>query len=88
MSQKETPEEQRERLRQSELKNNPASSLRDVLNRGSGGNLTDLSGGMGWKGMGVLILLLISGYILYKLQIGNLIRISRANSEFGLCLIF
>ncbi|MBK3497098.1 hypothetical protein JFL43_20130 [Viridibacillus sp. YIM B01967] len=67
MSLKETPEEKRERLRQSELKNNPTGSLHDALNRGSGGNLTDLTGGMGWKGTGLLILVLFFGYILYNL---------------------
>ena len=46
----ETPEEKRERLRQSELKNNPTGNIHDALNRASGGgNLTDLTGGMGWK---------------------------------------
>ncbi|MFJ8064605.1 DUF6366 family protein [Psychrobacillus sp. NPDC096426] len=63
----ETPEEKRERLRQSELKNNPTGSLHDALNRASNGNLTDLTGGMGWKGTGILIVVLIVGYVLYKL---------------------
>lgn len=45
MDSKETPEEKRERLSQSELKNNPTGSLNDGINRGLGGNLT----GMGWK---------------------------------------
>jgi Family of unknown function (DUF6366) len=63
----ETPEEKRERLRQSELKNNPTGSLHDALNRGSNGNLTDLTGSMGWKGTGILIVVLIVGYVLYKL---------------------
>ncbi|ETT84122.1 DUF6366 family protein [Viridibacillus sp. FSL R5-0477] len=67
MSLKETPEEKRERLRQSELKNNPSGSIHDALNRGSSGNLTDLTGGMGWKGTGILILVLIFGFILYNL---------------------
>ena len=52
---KETPEEIRERLRQSELKNNPS------------GNLTDLAGGLGWKGMGMMIIGIIVGYVLYNL---------------------
>ena len=60
-------EEKRERLRQAELKNNPTGSLNDALNRGSNGNLTDLTGGMGWKGTGILIVVLVVGYILYKL---------------------
>lgn len=63
----ETPEEKRERLRQSELKNNPTGSLHDSLNRGNNGNLTDLTGGLGWKGTGILIVVLIIGFILYKL---------------------
>ena len=63
----ETPKEKRERLRQSELKNNPTGSLHEALNRGSSGNLTDLTGGMGWKGTGILIFVLIVGYVLYKL---------------------
>ena len=67
MNRKETPEEKRERLRQSELKNNPTGSLHEGLNRESNENLTDLSGGMGWKGTGVLILVLFFGYILYNL---------------------
>lgn len=64
---KESPEEKRERLKQTELKNNPTGSLNDALNRGSSGNLTDLTGGMGWKGTGILIVVLIVGYVLYKL---------------------
>ncbi|MDM5248232.1 MULTISPECIES: DUF6366 family protein [unclassified Lysinibacillus] len=60
---KETPEEKRERLRQSELKNNPTGSLNDGVNRGIGGNLA----GMGWKDTVVLILVLFIGYIVYKL---------------------
>lgn len=57
----ETPEEKRERIRQSELKNNSTGSLQDSLNRGSNGNLNDLTGG-GWKGTGVLIVVLIGGF--------------------------
>ncbi|MFJ8090915.1 DUF6366 family protein [Lysinibacillus sp. NPDC095746] len=57
MDSKETPEEKRERLRQSELKNNPTGSLNDGINRGIGGNLT----GMGWKESIALILLLFIG---------------------------
>lgn len=63
MDSKETPEEKRERLRQSELKNNPTGSLNDGINKGIGGNLT----GMGWKESVVLIILLFIGYIVYKL---------------------
>lgn len=64
MDTKETPEEKRERLRQKELKNNPTGSLNEGFN---GGNLADLTGGMGWKGTGILILILIVGFIIYSL---------------------
>ena len=59
----ETPEEKREHLKQSELKNNPTGSLNDGVNRGNSGNLN----GMGWKETLVLILVLFIGYITYKL---------------------
>lgn len=54
---KETPEERRERLRQKELKH-PASSMH-------GSALSDLVGGLGWKGTGLLIFLLLIGFIIY-----------------------
>ena len=59
---KETPEEKRERLRQQELKNNPGGALNDGFNRATSG-----TGDMGWKGAGVLIILLIIGYCIYQL---------------------
>ncbi|SOC06382.1 hypothetical protein SAMN05880501_104264 [Ureibacillus xyleni] len=52
---KETPEARRERLRQQELKRNPAA----------GGGLHDLIGDFGWKGTGLLILLIIVGIVIY-----------------------
>lgn len=63
----EAPNEKRERLRQQELRKNSGGALRDGFNRGETGNLTDLTGGMGWKGTGILIVVLIVGYVLYKL---------------------
>ncbi|MFJ8526650.1 DUF6366 family protein [Bacillus sp. NPDC094106] len=66
MGSKETAEEKRERLRPNELKNNPTGSLNDGLKRSENGNLVDLVGGMGWKGTGILILVLILGYIIYN----------------------
>lgn len=53
----ETPEERRERLRQKEL-NNPSSSIHGSI-------LSDLVGGLSWKGTGILILLIIAGFIIY-----------------------
>jgi hypothetical protein len=63
----ENPNEKRERLRQEELKRNPGGALRDGFSRGENGNLTDLVGDLGWKGTGLLIIVLIVGYVLYKL---------------------
>ncbi|MCG7344698.1 DUF6366 family protein [Sporosarcina sp. ACRSL] len=56
-SDKERPEEIRERLRQEELKGNPTGGIH-------GGGLQDLVGSLGWKGAGILILLLIVGSII------------------------
>ena len=68
MDSKEKSQEKRERLRQNESKNNPTGSLRDGLDRGMGvGNVGDVAGDMGWKGMGLLILVLFLGYVIYQL---------------------
>ena len=53
---KETPEERRERMRQKELKNSSSSI--------HGSNLSDLVGGLGWKGTGILIFVIIIGFII------------------------
>lgn len=66
MNNKTKPENKRESLRQNELKNNPNGTLRDGFERGTGsGNLNDLVGGMGWKGTGILIIILLLSYIIY-----------------------
>ncbi|MBM7601060.1 hypothetical protein JOC34_003481 [Virgibacillus halotolerans] len=57
---KETPDERRERLRQEDLKRNPSGSVH-------GGGLPDLVGSLGWKGTGILILLIIVGFIIYSI---------------------
>ncbi|MFC4022349.1 DUF6366 family protein [Oceanobacillus longus] len=54
---KETPQMRREKMRQEELKK-PSSSIH-------GSNLSDLVGGIGWRGTGILILLAILGFIIY-----------------------
>ena len=54
---KETPERRRERLRQEELKKNPVGSVH-------GGGLSDLVGSFGWKGTGILIIVIIIGFII------------------------
>lgn len=63
---KRTPEEERERLRQKELRNNPTGSLNDGIKRAENGNLQDLAGGVGWKGMLGTIVLIIVIYVVCK----------------------
>ena len=58
---KETPERRRENLKQEELKRNPTGNLNDAFNRNEAGNLSGLAGSLGWKGLGVLILVIIIG---------------------------
>jgi hypothetical protein len=65
----ETPEAKRERLRQEELKGNSMGTFGDGINRAQFGSLTDLVGGLGWKGTGILIILLVIGYVIYKLVV-------------------
>ena len=55
---KEGPEDKRERLRQEEMKRNPAGSIH-------GGGLQDLVGGLGWKGTALLFGVLIVGMMIY-----------------------
>lgn len=58
---RENPERRRERMRQEELKRNPAGSMH-------GGGLPDLVGSLGWKGTGILILVIILGFIIYSVS--------------------
>ncbi|MES1042870.1 MULTISPECIES: DUF6366 family protein [Peribacillus] len=64
---KETPDRKRERLRQEELKRNPTGSLNDAFNKANSGGLADLVGSLGWKGTGILILVIIIGFIFVSL---------------------
>ncbi|MEI3611857.1 DUF6366 family protein [Pseudogracilibacillus sp. SO30301A] len=66
MNNNETPESRRERLRQEELKNNPTANVGDAFNRANSGGLVDLVGSLGWRGTGVLILVLIVGFIIFS----------------------
>ncbi|MCM3638964.1 DUF6366 family protein [Sporosarcina luteola] len=59
----ETPEDRRERLRQKELKH-LSSSIH-------GSNLSDLVGGLGWKGTGIIILLLLVAIVIYSVLLNN-----------------
>ncbi|WP_439019873.1 DUF6366 family protein [Bacillus thuringiensis] len=67
---KESPEEKRERIRQSELNNNPTGTLHDGLNRAESGSPVDMTGGMNWRSTGVIILVLLLGYIIYTYFFG------------------
>ncbi|MGG4381813.1 DUF6366 family protein [Priestia megaterium] len=59
----EAPERRRERLKQEEIKRNPAGNVNDAFNRSETGNLSGLAGSLGWKGLGVLIAIIIIGFI-------------------------
>nr|WP_231572534.1 DUF6366 family protein [Halobacillus sp. BBL2006] len=59
----EKPETTRERIRQEELKKDPSGSIH-------GGGLPDLVGNLGWKGTGIIILVLIVGFIIYAVFFG------------------
>lgn len=61
---KESQENQRERLRQKELKNNPTGNMHDSFNRANGGGLVDVVNSLGWKGMGVAVLIIIAGIVI------------------------
>ncbi|MFC4560198.1 DUF6366 family protein [Virgibacillus kekensis] len=63
---KESPQ-RRERLRQEELKDNPTGNMNDAYNRSQNGSLVDLVGGLGWRGTGILILVLIFGFIIFSI---------------------
>jgi hypothetical protein len=52
------PHEERERLRQKELKNNPTGNLADGFNKANVGNLADLTGGLNWKSSLIIVLIL------------------------------
>ena len=66
-NQSKIPEEKRERLRHEELKRTPTGNLNDSFNKANTGSFVDLVGSLGWKGTGILIVVLIVGYVLYKL---------------------
>lgn len=64
---KEAPERHRERLRQEELKRNPTGNMSDAFIRANTGGLVDLVNSLGWKGTGILILVIIMGFIIVSL---------------------
>ncbi|MCG7334438.1 DUF6366 family protein [Sporosarcina sp. ACRSM] len=64
---KETPERRRERLRQEESKRNPTGNMSDAFNKAETGNLAELVGGLGWKGTGILILVIIIAFIIISM---------------------
>ncbi|MCP1451018.1 DUF6366 family protein [Priestia megaterium] len=64
---KETPERIRERLKHEEVKRNPTGNMNDAFNRNQAGNLSGLAGSLGWKGLGILITVLIIGVIVVSL---------------------
>ncbi len=64
MDSKETPAEKKRTVKTKGVKkNNPSGSLNDAFNSGNSGNLT----GMNVKDIGILILVLFFGYLIYKI---------------------
>ncbi|MCM3194646.1 hypothetical protein EV581_10232 [Bacillus sp. BK006] len=55
----EAPERKRERIKQEEIKRNPAGNVNDAFNRSEAGNLSGLAGSLSWKGLGILIITVI-----------------------------
>lgn len=62
---KETPEDLREKIKKEEMKSDPAGNLNDATNRARNGVPGD-PGSSGWKETGVVILVLVVGYIVYS----------------------
>lgn len=60
-------EEERENLRQEELKKNPLGNLNDGLKRGQTGNLVDLVGNIGWKTTLFIIIIIIITFIVMSI---------------------
>lgn len=67
---KEEEERRRERLRQEELKRTPTGNMNDSFHRAESGGLVDLVTGLGWKGTGILILVIIAGFIVASFFFG------------------
>lgn len=63
MNENKEEEERRERLKEEELKRNPTGNMNDSFHRVESGGLVDLVTGLGWKGTGILILVIIVGFI-------------------------
>ncbi|PYZ93388.1 hypothetical protein CR194_09400 [Salipaludibacillus keqinensis] len=61
----------REKMRQQELNNNPGGNMRDASQRSQSGSLVDLANSHGWKGLGVLIIVLIVGYVIVSFLING-----------------
>lgn len=54
-------ERERERLAREELKNNPTGTMKDAYDRSTIGNLGELVSTLGWKGIGIIILIILVG---------------------------
>lgn len=59
----ETPKRRREGLRQEEVRRNPTENVNDAINRSETGNLTDLAGSLDWKGIDILVLVIIKIFV-------------------------
>lgn len=59
-----TYEKERERLREKERKDSPGGNMAHSFHRAEHGGLVDLVLSLGWKGTGILILVLIIGFLI------------------------
>lgn len=62
--QEETVEQKRERLRQQEMQRNPTGIMNDSINSAYSGNLHELVRSLGWKGAGILLLVVVMALII------------------------
>ncbi|AOM84271.1 DUF6366 family protein [Salisediminibacterium beveridgei] len=69
MTKQQSNHDRQERQRQKELQDNPGGGLRDGADRAGSGGLVDLVNALGAKGIGILILVLLTGYLIYALFI-------------------
>ncbi|MDQ0173120.1 DUF6366 family protein [Paenibacillus tundrae] len=61
MTNQESPQRERERLAREELKNNPTGTMKDAYDRATIGNLGELVSTLGWKGIAIIILIILMG---------------------------
>lgn len=69
MSKQESNHDRQERQKQKELQDHPGGGLRDGADRAGSGGLVDLVNALGAKGIGILILVIAVGYLVFAMFI-------------------